>query len=120
MTKPSTITSSPRGLEGLIGERPVDRYRLAMVPRLEATRAAHATMFPLQQMDNPEAIVMGVAVMFNALCRRCALSPEALYEMAARVIDAPPEGDHVTDDSLVALQTFVAAKLAAYEGVVIS
>lgn len=103
-----------------VGERPIDRDKLAMVPRSEAAHSAHLTLFQLQSRENPEEIVLGVATAFAALCLRCNLDAGEMFNMGKRVLNAKPEGDHVTDNSLQSLQDFVSGRLMAHKGVTIA
>lgn len=99
----------------LLGKRPVDRDKLAMVPRDGATRVAHEALFPIQDWESPEEQVMGVGVLFAALCLRCGIDPYDLHQMGMKVLTAPDEGDHVTGNSLQVLRDFIGARIMAKE-----
>lgn len=99
----------------LITDRPLSRDRLSMVPRDRAAAAAHVALFQLQDRDSPEEIVLGVAVLFSALCMRCGLDPEALHTMGRRVIMEQSEGDAPTNGSVQVLKDFAGLKLMGQE-----
>lgn len=104
--------TSPRNM---MGYRPLDRDKLAMVPRDAAARAAHLALFQLQDIADPEEQTLGVAVLFAAMCLRTYTDPASLYAMGTRVLTAPAEGDRPTDDALQSLRDFIGAKVLAKE-----
>ncbi|WP_269929976.1 hypothetical protein [Aminobacter sp. HY435] len=86
-----------------------------MVPRDAAARAAHLALFQLQDIMVPEEQVLGVGVLFAAMCLRCGLEPSALFGMGRKVLLAPEDGDRPTDDSLQSLRDFLGARVMAKE-----
>jgi len=99
----------------LMGRRRLDRDKLAMVPRIAATRAAHLALFQLQDITDPEEQVLGAGVLFAAVCLACGLDARELHDMGRKVILAPAEGDAETDNSLVSLRDFIGARVMARE-----
>lgn len=100
----------------LMGTRALDRDKLAMVPRLHALRVAHEALFPIQDWDGgPEEQVLGVGILFATMCLKTGLDPEDLYRMGKRVLLAPAEGDHVTDNMGQVLKDFLGARIMQQE-----
>lgn len=99
----------------LMGNRPLDRDKLSMVPRDAAARAAHLALFQLQDIMVPEEQVLGVGVLFAAMCLRCGVDPSDLFSMGKRVLLAPEDGDRPTDNSLQSLRDFLGARVLAKE-----
>lgn len=99
----------------MITDRPLSKDALTMVPRDRAAAAAHVALFQLQDLPNPEEIVLGVAVLFSALCMRCGLDPEAVHTMGRRVIMEPTEGDAPTNGSVQVLKDFAGLKIMGQE-----
>ncbi len=104
-------------------DTPLNADALAMVERWEAARCAHAALDPIQG-ELPEAMVMGAAVLFAALVRRCMLNPHSLYQMGNKVLEADQydnwTGHKKTNDSLRSLQDFAGLRIMGEKGTTIA
>lgn len=100
---------------GLVGDNPLDRDKLYMVSRFNAARVAQAALFPIQQQESPEELVMGVGVLFAAVCLRAGIDPSDLFEAGKRVLTVPFDGDKMGSDSLQSLKDFVGLRILAKE-----
>lgn len=89
--------------------RPLDRTKLVMVKREKAAAAAQEALFPIQSVA-PEVQLMGVALLFAVLCKRCGVEPQDLHDMALKVLEPKP-GDIRTNDSLEALRDYAGLRL---------
>lgn len=98
----------------LLGKRPLDRDKLALLPRSDCAHAAHLALFQLQD-KGPEEQVMGAAVLFAALCMACGLDADDMYQMGKRVLTVPNDMDRHTDNSLQTLRDFIGARVMARE-----
>lgn len=105
-----TITKT----KGLRGERALDRDKLFMASRRGACRVAHEALHPIQE-TTPEELVMGVAVLFTALCRRCGVDPSEAHATAVRMLDLPAEGDRGVDTHIQVLRDFIGARVMGKE-----
>lgn len=99
---------------GLKATRPLSYDKINMVPRGTAATLAHEALFPLQD-KRPEEMLMGVATLFAAMCRRCRVDPKDLHEKGLRVLDAPWDGDRNTDAQVQVLRDLVGAKVMGEE-----
>ena len=100
---------------GLKADRAIDTDKLAMVSRYDAGRIANGALFPIQQTENPEELVLGIATLFAAVTLRANLPASTLYEMGKRVLNAPFDGDAPTDNGLQTLKDWVGLKVMAQE-----
>lgn len=98
--------------------RPFDYHRMTLLPRIKAADAAHAALDPLQQLS-PEEMVMGSALLFATLTKRCGLDAGELYAMATRVLAAEPFHKRA-NDSLQSLQDFAGLRIKGEHNVSIS
>lgn len=104
---------------GMIAGRAVNFDKLAMVPREQAARIANLALFPIQQEEHPEEMVLGVAVLFAALTLRTGKDPHDLFEMAKRVILQPLDGTHKEADTQIqVLRDWVGLKVLAKEATI--
>jgi hypothetical protein len=100
----------------LKGRTKLDRDKLAMVPRLHAVNVAMEALFPIQDWDGgPEEQVAGVAVLFACLCMKTGLDHAELHNIGKRIINAPAEGAHATENSVQVLKDFLGARIMQQE-----
>lgn len=100
----------------LKGRIKLDRDRLAMVPRLHAMNVAMTALFPIQDWEGgPEEMVLGMGTLFAALCLKTGCDPKDLHDMGKRVLLAPVDGDHVTENSAQVLKDFLGARIMQQE-----
>lgn len=100
----------------LVGQRPIDRDKLAMTPRHKAADAAQLAYFQLQDIMVPEEQVMGVAILFAAMCLKANITPSELHNMGKRILLAQNTAeDGVTSNSLQVLQDMLGARIMARE-----
>lgn len=99
---------------GLKADRPLDRDKINMVPRGTAATVAHEALFPIQER-RPEQMLMGVATLFAAMCRRCRVDPQDMHVKGLRVLDAPEDGDRATDAQVQVLRDLIGAKVMGEE-----
>lgn len=100
----------------LKGRTRLDRDKLAMVPRLHAMNVAHEALFPVQDWEGgPEEQVAGVAVLFATMCAKTGMDPAELHAIGKRILFAPAEGDHVTENSAQVLKDFLGARIMQQE-----
>lgn len=102
--------------------RPLDKDRLAMIPRHKAANAAHEALFPIQS-KTPEEMVAGAAVLFATICDRCRLDPEEMVRIARRILRDPDGqlgGDKRNNDSLQSLRDFAGIRIMGERHVSIS
>lgn len=98
---------------------PLNRDRLAMVPRHQAADFAQLALFGVQH-ETPEVMLMGVSVLFATLCQRCGLDPEAMHTMGRRVLMAYEPNHKATNDSLTVLRDFAGVRILGETGVSLS
>nr|WP_316651471.1 hypothetical protein [uncultured Gellertiella sp.] len=105
-------TSHETGLpDSYLTPHPLDKLRLTMVPRSEAADAAHLALFQLQDLPRTETQVLGVAVLFSAMAKRCGLDPEELYRMGMMVLRERTDGDVRTGNNLQALRDYCGIRI---------
>ena len=117
------MTAPPKGSHPHYGNltkpsRPLNKDILSMVHRTQSAHAAHAALDPLQNLQ-PEVMVMGAALLFAAIARRCQLDPADLHTMALKVLQAQP-GHRRDNDSLQSLQDFAGIRILGEQTVSIS
>lgn len=89
--------------------RRLDRDRLNMMDRQVAADVAFTALHPIQDRD-PEEIVMGAAVLFAAIVRRCSLDAGEVYAKATTVLREEPFHKR-TNDALQSMQDFAALRV---------
>jgi hypothetical protein len=93
--------------------RPFDYHTMTQLPRLKAVDSAHRALDGVQR-DTPEEMMLGVAVLFAALCQRCQVSPHEMHQMGLRVIAYSPF-DKTANRSLEALRDFAGLRVLGKE-----
>lgn len=93
----------------ILASRPLDRDKLNMLDRQLAADIAFTALHPIQDKD-PEEIVMGSAVLFAAICRRCSVDAGEMYAKATTVLREDPFHKR-TNDALQSLQDFAALRV---------
>lgn len=100
-------------MDRLTGIRPIDRDKLSMVPRDKVAHSALMALHQLQDIEDPEHMLMGVATLFAAFAHRTGQDPSELHAMGLKVIRAPNDGDDPTGGALEVLRDFAGARLMA-------
>lgn len=100
----------------LVNHRQIDRDKLAMTPRHKAADAANLAYFQLQDIMVPEEQVMGVAVLFAAMCLKANITASELHNMGKRVLLSHGKAeDGPSSNSLQVLQDMLGARIMARE-----
>lgn len=93
--------------------RGLDKDRMWMLPRNLAADTAHEALFPIQS-KTPEEQLMGVAVLFAALCQRCGVEPDVMHSVGLKVLRAQDYHKHA-NASLEALRDFAGLRIMGEE-----
>ncbi len=109
-----TEPQAPIELPSAPTRQPLNKDRLAMVPRRQAADAAQLALFGVQD-ERPEVMLLGVAVLFAALCSRCGLDPEEMHTMGRSVLMAREDFHKQTNDSLSALRSFAGLRVMGHQ-----
>lgn len=89
-----------------------------MVPRGVAADAAHTALFGVQNLE-PEPMVAGIALLFAAVCERCALSPQGAHELGRRLL-RDQDFHTKTNGSLQSLRDFAGIRIMGEKDVVVA
>lgn len=97
---------------------PFSRDRFMMLPRQLGAEAAYEVLHPIQSLS-PEQMVMGVAILFAAVCSRIGLEPHEAYCTGLKVLHADDPMSR-TNATLQSLRDFAGLRIAGDQSVSIS
>lgn len=95
--------------------RPIDPLKLSMVPRDKVAHSAILALHQLQDLEDPEHMMLGVATLFASFCRRARVDASELHAMGLNVIDAPVDYDMNTGGAIEMLRDFAGMRIAGQE-----
>lgn len=90
-------------------ERPFDYHTMTQLPRQSAADSAILALDAVQRLE-PEAQMLGVAVLFAAMCHRVGVNPSDMHTMGSRVLRYEPLHRRA-NDSIQALQDYAGLRI---------